>query len=127
MTQARAAWVIAAWSACATAQAQDLAASGGRSPAVLLLQALLSLAVVVGVIYVAYFGLRRLSERQLGADAEGPLRMVQAKHLGGDRWLYVVRVGRRTLVVGGASGHVTPVADLGESLAGSDETDEPPR
>ncbi len=127
MARARAAWVIAAWLACAGAQAQDLAAPDGRSAGVLLLQALLSLAVVVGVIYLAYFGLRRLSDRRLGADAEGPLRVVQAQHLGGDRWLYVVRVGRRTLVVGGASGQVTPVADLGESLAGSDEIDEPPR
>ena len=82
---------------------------------------------MVGVIYLAYYGLRRVSDRQLGADSEGPLRVVQAKHLGGDRWLYVVQIGRRTLVVGGAAGQVTPVADLGESLAGSDETDDWPR
>ena len=124
---ARAAGVGAAWLACAAAPAQELAPAGGRGAGVLLLQALLSLAVVVGVIYLAYYGLRRLGDRQLGADAEGPLHIVQAKHLGGDRWLYVVRVGRRTLVVGGAAGQVTPIADLGESLAGSDEIDEPPR
>lgn len=121
------AFVGATWLACTGAQAQELAPAVGRGAGVLLLQALLSLAVVVGVIYLAYYGLRRLSDRQLGADAEGPLRVVQAKHLGGDRWLYVVRVGRRTLVVGGASGQITPVADLGESPAGSEGIDEPPR
>lgn len=121
---ARAAWLLATGLACAAAHAQELGAPGGRSAGMLLLQALLSLAIVVGVIYLAYYGLRRLSDRQLGADAEGPLRVVQAKHLGADRWLYVVQIGRRTLVVGGAPGQVTPVADLGDSLAGSDEIDD---
>jgi len=94
--------------------AQGAQARGGPSPTYLLVQALLALAVVIAIIYLIYFGLRRLSERQLGVTDRGPLQVIQAKHLGGDRWLYVVRIAKRTLVVGGGTGQVQPIADLGE-------------
>ncbi len=110
----------------ATACAQEGDALTRVSPWTLLAQALLSLAVVVAIIYLAYFGLRRLSDRRLGAGEDGPLRLLQAKHLGGDRWLYLVRVGRRMLVVGGAAGQVTPIADLGETDLEGDAPDGEP-
>ena len=106
--------VALAISACAAAYAQEAAGASGASPAYLLFQALISLAVVIGIIYLAWFGLRRLSHKQLGLSEDGPLRVVQARHLGGDRWLYLVRVGNRTLLVGGGADGVRPVADLGE-------------
>jgi flagellar biogenesis protein FliO len=81
--------------------------------AALLGQALLSLAVIVGLIYLVYFGIRRIGARELDASAEGPMRIVQARHLGGDRWLYLVEIDGRRLVVGGADGQVAPIADLG--------------
>lgn len=115
--RAAAAW---AWAAAGiglaqgTAFAQGSGPTAGPSPALLLLQALLALAVVIAIIYLVYFGLRRLTERQTGASDAGPLEVVQAKHLGGDRWLYVVRIAGRTLVVGGGAGQVQPIADLGE-------------
>lgn len=85
----------------------------GRSPWELLGQALLSLAVVVGVIYLVYFGMRRLGARHLDAGAEGPMRVVQARHLGGDRWLYLVEVEGRRIVVGGTDGALNTLAELG--------------
>ena len=81
----------------------------GRSPWALLAQALLSLAVVVGVIYLMYFGLRRLTDRGLGADA--------ARHLGGDHWLYVVEVEGRRMVVGATSTGMALIAELEPSGA----------
>ena len=131
MTWPRAAACAITLLGCAAAHAQDAGAVGGRSAGLLLVQALLSLAVVVGVIYLAYFGLRRISARslgisgRLGADAEGPLRVLQARHLGGDRWLYLIEIGRRRLVVGGATGQVTPIADLGETQ--DDAADDDPQ
>lgn len=89
----------------------------GRSPGALLAQALLSLAVVVGVIYLVYFGLRRLSERGLGAQEDGPMHIVQARHLGGDRWIYLVEVEGRRIVIGGTDGQVTPIVELEPSDA----------
>jgi len=89
----------------------------GRSPWALLAQALLSLAVVVGVIYLMYFGLRRLTDRGLGADAAGPLRVLQARHLGGDHWLYVVEVEGRRMVVGATSTGMALIAELEPSGA----------
>lgn len=87
----------------------------GLSPTYLLLQALLSLGIVVGIIYLVWWGARHLSQRQLGASAEGPIRVLHARHLGGERWLYLIAVGRRRLLVGGGASGVQPVADLGEA------------
>ncbi len=86
-----------------------------RSALYLLAQAILALLVVIGIIYLVYFGLRRVTQRQLDASEEGPLDVIQAKHLGGDRWLYVVRIANRTLVVGGGTGQVQAIADLGNT------------
>lgn len=96
----------------AFAQASELT---GRSPWELLAQALLSLVVVVGVIYLVYFGLRRLSDRRRESDAEGPVHVIQARHLGGDRWIYLVEIEGRRIVVGGAGGQLTRLAELGPS------------
>lgn len=87
----------------------------GASPAYLLLQALVSLTIVIGIIYLAWWGLRHISRRQLGAADEGPVHVLQARHLGGDRWLYLIAVGRRRLLVGGGPSGVRPIADLGEA------------
>ncbi len=134
MTWPRAAACAITLLGCAAAHAQQpqgAAGMAGRSAGLLLVQALLSLAVVVGVIYLAYFGLRRISARslgisgRLGAGAEGPLRVIQARHLGGDRWLYLIEIGRRRLVVGGATGQVTPIADLGDTQ--DEAADDDPR
>lgn len=110
-TLRRAALTLALLAAGPAAWAQGDALTG-RSPWALLAQALLSLAVVVGVIYLVYFGLRRFSARQLDAGADGPMRLVQARHLGGDRWLYLVEVEGRRIVIGGTDAQITPITEL---------------
>ncbi len=104
----------------AVASAQR-AVGDGPGLAVLLGQALLSLAVVVGIIYLVYFGLRRLDSRRFAEDGEGPMRVVQTKHLGGDRWLYLVEIDGRRIVIGAASGQIARVAELGESGGTGDD------
>ncbi len=99
---------------CPGAWAQEASGGIAANPLYLLVQALVSLAVVIGVIYLAWFALRRLSQRQAGMAEDGPMHVIQTRHLGGDRWLYLVRVGKRTLVIGGGPEGVRPVADLGE-------------
>ena len=111
-------------SLCLVALGMHTAQASAQGAGVLLLQAMLSLAVVIAIIYATYFGLRRLGDRRLGADTEGPLRVLQARSLGGDRWLYLVAVGSRRLLVGGAAGQVTPIADLGDTGAEGEATDE---
>lgn len=119
--------LAAALLAVVPALAQTPGASpGGRSAALLLGQALLSLAVVIAVIYLAYFALRRLSGAPFAAGEDGPLRVLQARHLGGDRWLYLVRVGARYLLIGGAAGHLTAIADLGDGPPGGGSADDQP-
>jgi len=121
MRPARSIVAGALWAACSVAWAQQQAAPAHTSPLRLLAQALVSLAIVVGIIYLAYFGLRRISQAQPGIGQDGPMQVVQARHLGGDRWLYLVRVGGRTLLVGGGPGQVGLVADLGEADGGDDD------
>ena len=104
-----------------SAFAQGTEGLPGHGPAYLLAQAIVALIVVVGIIYLVYFGLRRVTQRQLDASEEGPLEVIQAKHLGGDRWLYVVRIANRTLVVGGGTGQVQAIADLGDTAANGSE------
>ena len=106
--------------------AQD-AAITRLSPWGLLAQALLSLAVVVGLIYLVYFGIRRLGGGGPDAAAEGPMRVIQARHLGGDRWLYLVEIEGRRIVVGGAAGQIAAIAELGarqDSGQGGERLDE---
>ncbi len=110
---------VAAW-----AQTGDLPP---RSPSVLLAQALLSLAVVVGLIYLVYFGIRRIGDRQPDGATEGPMKVIQTRHLGGDRWLYLIEVEGRRIIVGGADGQITPVAELeriDRAAAGGERRDE---
>ena len=122
MSAARALTVMAAGAWCTQAWAQPTTPSGGTSPIYLLLQALVSLAVVIGIIYLAYLGLRHLGRRQLGVSEEGPLRVIQDRHLGGDRWLYLVAVGGRRLLVGGGASGVQSIADLGEAERAEDDS-----
>lgn len=100
----------------------QMAGGGAQSPWALLGQALLSLAVVVGIIYLVYFGLKRLEGRHLGADSDGPIRVIQARHLGGDRWLYLVEVEGRRIVVGAAGGQIARIADL-ETAGGESDVE----
>jgi len=102
--------VLGGCPAAGWAQEAELTA---RSPWALLAQALLSLAVVVALIYLVYFGARRLTDRHVDAHGDGPMRVIQARHLGGDRWLYLVEIDGRRLVIGGASGQIAPIAELG--------------
>lgn len=95
---------------CTTA---DAAEAAGDDVAGLLLQALLSLAIVVGVIYLVHHGVRRLSGRAGGADGEGPVQVVQVEHLGGDRWVYVLEVEGRRLLVGATGAQMRMLAELG--------------
>lgn len=107
---------IAAWLAlCQPVAWAQTGSLSTRSPWALLGQALLSLAVVVGLIYLVFFGIRRISDRQLDASTEGPMRVIQARHLGGNRWLYLVEVEGRRIIVGGADGQITPIAELDTS------------
>jgi len=118
VTVARVAAALFALASCRGAWAQPAAELDASSPWALLGQALLSLAVVIGLIYLVYFGLRKLNDRQLGAEAEGPMRVAQARHLGGDRWLYLVEVEGRRLLVGGTGAGLALIAELEPGATG---------
>lgn len=60
-----------------------------------LLQALLSLALVVALIYGAYYLLRRLQLGGLRREAGGPAELVQSLPLSGTNVLHLVRLGPR--------------------------------
>ena len=95
---------------CASAQPEQGSADGHGS-LYYLLQAGISLAVVVGLIYAIYFGLRRLS--QAAPTHKGDrLRVVESRHLGGGRWVYILEVADRILIVGGGNEGLRTLAEL---------------
>ena len=94
----------------ASAQPEQGSADGHGS-LYYLLQAGVSLAVVVGLIYAIYFGLRRLS--QAAPTHKGDrLRVVESRHLGGGRWVYILEVADRILIVGGGNEGLRTLAEL---------------
>ena len=81
---------------------QEQSSAAGHSSLYYLLQAGISLAVVVGLIYAIYFGLRRLS--QAAPTHRGDrLHVVESRHLGGGRWVYILEVADHILIVGGGN------------------------
>jgi len=83
------------------ATAQPAAPTPGlpASPTHYLLQALLSLALVVALIYGAYWLLRRVGPGRVGAASSGPAELVQSVPLHGGYVLHVVRVRERLLAI----------------------------
>ena len=70
-----------------------------HDPSYYLLRALLSLAFVVGLIYLAYFLLRRLQGVNPRYTRAGPAEVVQSLILSGGNVLHLVRLGRKVLAI----------------------------
>ena len=68
-----------------------------------LLQSLGTIAVFGGALWLATRGLRRLG----GGRAQGPLEILARQPLDGRRAIYLVRVGKRVLVVGATDASLT--------------------
>jgi hypothetical protein len=84
------------------------------SPTYYLLQALLSLACVVGLIYLAYWALKRMQSPHARSTPRGPARLVQSLPLSGGQVLHLVGLGERLhMIVTGPQG-ATLVGDVDE-------------
>jgi len=89
----------------------EIASADSHSSLYYLLQAGISLAAVVGLIYAIYFGLRRLSQ-VAPIHKSDRLRVVESRHLGGGRWVYILEVADRILIVGGGNEGLRTIAEL---------------
>lgn len=67
------------------------------------LESLATIAVFGGALYLATWGARRLQ----GVRARGPLEVLARQPLDGRRAIYLVRVGKRVLIVGASDGALT--------------------
>src|SRR5688500_10537788 len=86
------------------------------------LESLGTIAVFGGALYVATLGLRRLS----GQQGRGPLEILARQPLDGRRAVYLVRVGKRVLVIGATDGALTRLGSTSlESIAGELASDAP--
>ncbi|MFQ6096990.1 MAG: FliO/MopB family protein [Armatimonadota bacterium] len=93
---------------------------GAESPTAYLVRALLSLGIVIVLIYLAYYGLRLLRTGRLrGHRGADHIRVLDSVRLDGDRALYVVSIGERTLVLGGAGNELRLICELREDEAAS--------
>ena len=78
-------------------------------------ESLATIAVFGGALFVATWGLRRLTSGR----TRGPLEVIARTPLDGRRTVYLVRVGAKVLIVGGTDGAltrlgVTTLEELGE-------------
>jgi flagellar protein FliO/FliZ len=99
---AAAAWIGTTDSAFAQAAAQSTLAPA--SPMASMLQGLIGLAIVIGVIFVAAWLLKRIGPR---ARSGGIVRVVGGASVGPREKVVVVRFGHQTLLLGVAQGHVS--------------------
>ena len=67
------------------------------------LESLATIAVFGGALYAATWGVRRLS----GPRGRGPLEVLAKQPLDGRRAIFLVRVGKRVLIVGSSDGALT--------------------
>jgi flagellar biogenesis protein FliO len=67
------------------------------------LESLATIAVFGGALYAASWGVRRLT----GPRGRGPLEVLARQPLDGRRAIYLVRVGKRVLIVGSSDGALT--------------------
>lgn len=114
--------VVGALSLGKSVWAQSPAGVPGGSPGAYLAQALLSLLLVIGLILALNVLLQRWSGRGGKVWRGGPAEVLQTLPLGGGRWVHLVRVGRRVLVLGAGTQGVRRLAELDASeLAAEDE------
>jgi flagellar biogenesis protein FliO len=93
----------------------------GANPGAYLLQALLSLAFVIALIYAAYYLLRRLSGKTVAAAQAGPASIVQSLPLHGGNMLHVVRLGGKVHLLSSGPQGVTAIASDDEGGGDADE------
>lgn len=89
-------------------------------PGPYLLQALVSLVVVIGLIYGAYYLLRRLQGPALRLTDEGPVKVLQSVPLAGGSYLHLVQVKGRSLLVASGPQGIT-LLQTGEEEAEGEE------
>lgn len=113
---------------CAVASAQPTAPTPGLpcAPGHYLLQALLSLALIIALIYGVYWLLRRVGPGRMGPATSGPAELLQSVPLHGGYVLHVVRVGRQLLALACGPGGVaaTEVPPDAEAAAADDGEEE---
>ncbi|MBI2392962.1 MAG: flagellar biosynthetic protein FliO [Deltaproteobacteria bacterium] len=93
------------------------------------LESLGTIAVFGGALWIATVGFRRLAFER----ARGPLEILARQPLDGRRAIYLVRVGKRVLVVGASDGALTRLGSTtleavrGELAGPAEEAGPPPR
>lgn len=109
--------ILCAAASPALAQAPPAAPPFPANPAQYLIQALLSLGIVVALIWGAYWLLRRAGGQTSRAAHRGPAELLQSIPLQGGYALHVARIGGRLVAFTCGPGGSAPVADVDEAAA----------
>ncbi|MFO7948566.1 MAG: flagellar biosynthetic protein FliO [Armatimonadota bacterium] len=108
----------------AAAWCQDDSAILTGDPWYHLLQALLYLLVVIGLIVLTWYVLKRVSLPGQNTLEEGPVEVLQAKSLGQGRTLYLITAGKRVFLVAWSQETATLIGEIERAaleIPGSDE------
>ncbi len=99
----------AAWAQTGPSGADQWSAG---SVALKLLQALASLAIVIALILLSYYALRRFSWPAPSGPVEGPMRVIQVLTVEPGRRLYLVEVGSKAYLLAWTAEAATFVAEV---------------
>ncbi len=88
-----------------------------RSPAGYLLRALGSLLLVVGLIWLAYFALRRFHPSLRTPSQQGLIEVLDSRSLGSDRSIHAVKFAGRVFLIAMTASAVTCVSECPEEHA----------
>lgn len=82
------------------------------SVALKLLQALASLAIVIALILLSYYALRRFSWPPPSGPSQGPMRVIQVLNVEPGRRLYLVEVGPKAYLLAWTAESATFIAEV---------------
>jgi flagellar biosynthetic protein FliO len=87
-----------------------------------------SVALVVGLLYAAMYAVRRFGPGfKLGGIRQNAISVLHKRHIAPKKAVYILKIGRRAMVVGVTDSQINHLADLTDEDLESIKTEEAPR
>ncbi len=105
--------------------------AGGTTPApdmtAMSVKLIGSVALVIGLLYAALYAMRRFAPGfRLAGVRENAISVVHKRHIAPKKAIYILKVGRRAMVVGVTDSQINHLADLSDEDLESIEVEEKP-
>jgi flagellar biosynthetic protein FliO len=78
----------------------------------ILLKLIFSMVIIVGLIYLSMFLLKKMNSRTVGGSLNDTIRVMGRTYLAPKQCLYVVKIGEKYSVVGATESNINPITEL---------------